>query len=147
MIGDEISCPTCGTKNRIDREKVAAGLQPVCGSCGAKIGSDSHPISVSDDTFAREVEGSALPVLVDLWAPWCAPCRILAPTLDAVAAELAGRVRIVKLNVDENPATADRLQVSGIPTMVLFKEGREVDRLIGAHPKRDILRLLEASLS
>jgi thioredoxin 2 len=153
VSNDQIRCPACGTTNRIDPDKVAGGMQPVCGNCGLEIApaappaTDAHPIDVSDSTFASEVEGSSLPVLVDLWAPWCGPCRMLAPTLNAIASEMAGRARIVKLNVDENPVTADRLRVQGIPTMVLFKGGREVDRLVGAHPKGEILRRLEAALS
>jgi thioredoxin len=80
---------------------------------------------------------------VDLWAPWCGPCRIIAPVLDQLAAEMAGRVRIAKLNVDENPATASRFNVSSIPTLLVLKDGREVDRFVGVQPKSEIMRRLE----
>jgi thioredoxin len=81
--------------------------------------------------------------LLDLWAPWCGPCRTLAPILDEVAAEMAGRVRVAKLNVDENPITAGRFGVRGIPTLLAFKGGREVDRIVGLQPKTEIVRRLE----
>ena len=137
MSDDQIRCPACGRTNRIDPDKVAGGLQPVCGNCGLEIAAgahpatDAHPIDVSDDTFASEVEGSSLPVLVDLWAPWCGPCRMLAPTLSAIASEMAGRARIVKLNVDENPKVAAQYNIMSIPTLMLFKDGAVVERVIG----------------
>jgi thioredoxin len=98
---------------------------------------------VSDVTFASEVERSPLPVLVDAWAPWCGPCRMIAPVIEELAAEMAGRVRVTKLNVDENPATAARFNLRSIPTLLVLSGGREVDRLIGAQPKAEIVRRLE----
>ena len=83
-----------------------------------------------------------MPVLVDAWAPWCAPCRTIAPVIDELARETAGRVRMAKLNVDENPATASRFGVRSIPTLLVFDGGREVDRLVGVQPKAEILRRL-----
>jgi thioredoxin len=100
-------------------------------------------VTVTDATFAAEVERSPLPVLLDLWAPWCRLCRMIAPVIDQLAAELAGRVRFAKLNVDENPATAARFNVHGIPTLLVLKAGREVDRLVGVQPKSEIARRLE----
>lgn len=82
-------------------------------------------------------------MLVDLWAPWCGPCRMMAPTLDELAAEMAGRVRVAKLNVDENPATAARFNVRGIPTLLAIKGGKEVDRIVGVQPKAEIVKRLE----
>jgi thioredoxin len=99
---------------------------------------------VTDATFAQEVERSPLPVLVDMWAEWCGPCRMIAPAIEQLAAELAGRVRVVKLNIDENPATPSRFGVRSIPTLLVFKDGREADRLVGAMPKQEILRRLQA---
>jgi thioredoxin len=96
-----------------------------------------------DASFSEDVERSPLPVLVDAWAAWCGPCRMIAPIIDELAAEMAGRVRVVKLNVDENPATAARFDLRSIPTLLVFKAGREVDRIVGVQPKSEISRRLE----
>jgi thioredoxin 2 len=137
-----IHCASCDATNRVPRTKIEQGLQAICGQCKAAL-PVSKPVVVTDGTFAAEVERSPLPVLVDLWAPWCGPCRIIAPVLDQLAAEMAGRVRIAKLNVDENPATASRFNVSSIPTLLVLKDGREVDRIVGAQSKSEIQRRLE----
>src|SRR5688572_26619994 len=124
-----IVCPECGTTNRVPRAKAEQGRRAVCGRCKKPLPQlDAVPLSVTDATFATEVERSPVPVLVDAWAPWCGPCRMLAPTLDELAAELAGRVRVAKLNVDENPQTASRFDVRSIPTLLVMAGGREVDR-------------------
>ncbi|HEX8199204.1 MAG TPA: thioredoxin [Isosphaeraceae bacterium] len=138
-----IRCPSCGMTNRVPLEKVERGLTPVCGRCKARMPIDLAPVAVSDATFTAEVERWPLPVLLDLWAPWCGPCRSLAPVIDELALELAGRVRFAKLNVDENPGTAARLKVRSIPTLVVLRSGREVDRLVGVQPKAEIARRLE----
>lgn len=93
------------------------------------------PVTVTDGTFAREVLESELPVLVDLWAPWCGPCRMIAPVVEKIARDYAGRLKVAKLNVDENPQTAMRYQVQGIPTLLIFKGGRVADRIVGAAPE------------
>jgi len=93
-----------------------------------------------------DVEGSPVPVLVDAWAPWCGPCHMIAPIVDQLATELAGRVRVVKLNVDDNPQTAARFDLRSIPTLLVLKAGREVDRLVGVQPKQEIVRRLERVL-
>ena len=100
-------------------------------------------MTVTDATFSAEVERSPLPVLVDIWAPWCGPCRMIAPVLESLASEWAGRVRIAKLNVDENPATASRFNARSIPLLVVIKDGREVDRIIGVQPREEIERRLQ----
>jgi thioredoxin len=104
------------------------------------------PVIVTDATFAADVERSPLPVLVDAWAAWCGPCRMVAPAIDELAAELSGRVRVAKLNVDENPATASRLGVRSIPTLLVMAGGREIDRIVGAQPKEAIRERLERAL-
>jgi thioredoxin 2 len=141
---DMIRCANCGAMNRAPREKMAQGLAPVCGRCGAPLGADGAPVTVTDASFADVVERSQIPVLVDLWAPWCGPCKMIAPALDQIARELAGRLRVAKLNVDENPSTAARFGVQGIPSLLIIKSGREVDRIVGAVPKQEILRRVQA---
>ena len=139
-----ITCPKCGATNRVPTQKLEAGLRPVCGKCKSALPpASSKPLHVTDATLAADVENSPLPVLVDMWAPWCGPCSMIAPLIDQLAAEMAGRVRVVKLNVDENPVTAARFDVRSIPALLVLKGGREVDRMVGAQPKREILRLLE----
>jgi thioredoxin 2 len=137
-------CASCGTTNRVPREKLAQGLVPKCGRCKQPLqGAPAAPRTVTDATFAADVERSPLPVLVDAWAAWCGPCRMVAPAIEELAAELAGRVRVVKLNVDENPATASRFDIRSIPTLLVIAGGREVDRIVGAQPKQAIRARLE----
>lgn len=136
-----IACPACGTTNRVPADKVAQGLAPVCGKCKSPLPA-GKPQPVTDASFAQDVERSPVPVLVDAWAPWCGPCHMIAPIIDQLAAELAGRVRVVKLNVDDNPETAARFGLRSIPTLLVLKDGREVDRLVGVQPKQEITRRL-----
>lgn len=141
-----ISCAACGTANRVPRDKLARGLRPVCGRCHAPLAAEGTPLTVTDATFGSVVEGSPLPVLVDAWAPWCGPCRTIAPAVDELAAELAGQVRVAKLNVDDNPRTAARFNLRSIPTLLVIKGGREVGRIVGAQPKAEIARQLARAL-
>jgi thioredoxin 2 len=137
-----IVCPACGATNRVPGDKVAQGLTPVCGKCKAPLPAGT-PQPVTDASFAQDVGRSPVPVLLDAWAPWCGPCHMLAPIVDQLAAELVGRVRVVKLNVDDNPRTAARFDLRSIPTLLVLKDGREVDRLVGVRPKQEIMRRLE----
>jgi len=98
---------------------------------------------VSDSSFETDVLGSSKPVLVDFWAQWCTPCRMLAPTVEAVAQQYSDSANVVKLNVDDNPTTAQRYGIKGIPTLILFREGKEVERVVGATSKESITRMIE----
>jgi thioredoxin 2 len=142
-----IRCSACGANNRVPREKMEQGLQPVCGRCKTSLIVDNKPVSVTDATFSAEVERSPLPVLLDLWAPWCGPCKMISPVLEQLAAEMSGRVRIAKLNVDENPATAARFNIQSIPALLVLRGGQEIDRMVGVRPKSEIARRLERVLA
>lgn len=98
---------------------------------------------VSDSSFEKDVLGSSKPVLVDFWAQWCTPCRMLAPTVEAVAQQYTDSATVVKLNVDDNPSTAQRYGIKGIPTLILFREGKEVERVVGATSKESITRMID----
>lgn len=125
-----ITCPVCGAKNRVDER--AEHLQPVCGKCGAKLALSTSPIEVTDQSFLQDVlQVQGIPVLVDCWAPWCGPCRMMTPILHQLAGESEGRYMIAKLNVDENPQVASQLNVSSIPALFIFKDGQVVDRMVG----------------
>ena len=138
-----VRCPACGATNRVPMDKLETRGQPVCGRCKRPLPigvQDTAPVTVTDASFASEVERSPVPVLLDAWAPWCGPCRMIAPIVDQLAAELAGQVRVAKLNVDDNPVTAGRLDVRSIPMLLVFKGGREIDRIVGVQPKAEIAR-------
>jgi thioredoxin 1 len=99
-------------------------------------------VAVTDDSFSADVLSSNTPVLVDFWATWCGPCKMVAPVLEEIASEKAGALRVAKIDVDENPATARDFQVVSIPTMILFKDGKPVKRILGAKGKAALLREL-----
>jgi thioredoxin len=127
----------------VDSEKVRQGLQPVCGRCGAVLAtSPSRVLEVTDARFDEDVLASPVPVLLDVWAPWCVPCRGMEPVVEELATALAGRVRVAKLNADHSPVALSRLRIQGIPTLILFKGGQEVTRMVGARGKAEILRTL-----
>jgi thioredoxin 2 len=143
VLSTVIRCPQCGANNRVALDRMRQQLEPVCGQCKTPLPVQAEPLVVTDGSFAAEVERSPLPVLVDFWAGWCGPCRMIAPAIEDLARELAGRARIAKLNIDDNPLTARRYGVSSIPTLLIFKEGREVERLVGLRPKTEIAARLQ----
>ena len=142
-----IRCPSCGANNRVPLQKLEQELQPICGRCRNPLSIRSRPFAVTDATFAAEIERSPVPVLLDLWAPWCGPCRMIARALEELAREMAGRVRVAKLNVDENPSTAARFHVRSIPTLLVLKGGKEMDRIVGVQPKAEIARRLARAMT
>jgi len=107
---------------------------------------ESDLLQVNDNNFASEVLQSGLPVLVDFWATWCGPCRAIAPLVEDLAKEFSGRVKITKLNVDENPSTPGQYGVRGIPTLILFKEGKVLDQIVGSVPKARLRAMIEKAL-
>ncbi len=133
-------CPSCGTRNRVPRARAGSGAR--CGRCKAPLFPD-RPVMVDDASFGDVVETSALPVLVDFWAPWCGPCRSMEPALDAVARERAGRVTVAKVNVDENQALARRFGIRSIPALKLFRGPQVVAELAGAVPAGTLARFLD----
>jgi thioredoxin 1 len=103
-------------------------------------------VQLSDDSFESEVLKSSTPVLVDFWASWCAPCKAISPVVDGLADDYDGQVKVGKLNVDENPATPGQFGVRGIPTLILFKDGKVVDQVVGAVPKNQLESLIKKAL-
>jgi thioredoxin 2 len=136
-----IACPFCATLNRVDLGRL--DQRPKCGSCGRPIRLD-RPVAASDATLEQVLRGTDVPVLVDFYADWCGPCRILAPTLDDFARERAGDVLVVKLDSDRDASTVQRHGVRGLPTLVLFWRGQEVARRVGVVPRRQLDDLLDA---
>ncbi len=135
-------CPGCGATNRVDPEKAREGLQPVCGRCRAALGAAPSVVDVTDRNFDEQVLGASVPVLLDVWAAWCAPCRGMEPIIHDIAASLAGRLHVAKRDVDHSPAVAERLRIQGVPALILFNAGREISRMIGARSRQEILGAL-----
>ncbi|MGK9449911.1 thioredoxin TrxC [Acidithiobacillus caldus] len=129
MATIHVVCPHCGAVNQLPQERL--GEEPKCGKCHKPLLPD-HPVELVGPAFSRFLEKNDLPVLVDFWAPWCAPCRAMAPQFEMAARRLRGRCLFAKLNTEADQATAARFQIRSIPTMVLLRGGRELARQSGA---------------
>ena len=123
-----VVCSNCQTKNRVPA--VANGI-PRCGKCHTPL---PWVVNATDTDFASVAEAATIPVLVDVWAPWCVPCRMVSPALEQLAGELAGRLKLVKVNADDSPAVSNRFEVQAIPTLVLLDHGEVIDKHVGAAP-------------
>ena len=142
-----VSCPQCGKRNRMTYERL--GLNFRCGHCRTNLPAPAEPIEIeSEEAFVALTSGSRLPVLVDFWAEWCGPCKMMAPQLHQAAAESAGQFIAAKVNTEELPALAERFQITGIPTLILFKDGKIAARQSGAMPAAMLKRFaVQASAS
>ena len=136
-----MNCPECGATNRLKGSP--SDQVPVCGKCKSSL---PWIIAGTDISFRKELETST-PVLVDFWAEWCGPCRIVSPALEDLARDKAGHIKVLKINVDENPATAGQYNIQSIPTMILFKNGQPVETLVGAMSKAALLERLGSHLT
>lgn len=137
--GVKLACATCGQMNRVPKEKLSAG--PKCGSCGdALITGKVAELDIA--AHDKATRGDELPLLVDYWAPWCGPCRMMAPEFAKAAKSLEGRARFAKINTQDHPKVSERLRIQGIPLLILYHKGREIGRLPGARPAADIARFV-----
>lgn len=136
-----VACPFCETLNRVDLARIEQ--HPKCGKCAKPILLD-RPIAISDATFERVTTDTTVPVVVDFYADWCGPCKIMAPLLDDVARRRAGQILMTKLDTDRNPVTGTRFGVRGIPTLIAFRSGKELARRVGAIPPADLEAFLNA---
>jgi thioredoxin 2 len=135
-----VVCQNCHTKNRVP---AVAGGAPQCGKCHSPL---AWITDATDDDFAAVVEKATIPVLVDIWAPWCGPCRRVSPALEQLASEMAGQLKLVKVNTDDNPQVSQRFNVMSIPTLLLFNDGEVVDQQVGAAPTVTLRTWLQGKL-
>ncbi|MFZ5623066.1 MAG: thioredoxin [Gemmatimonadota bacterium] len=134
-----VRCIFCGRLNRVDLTRLAAG--PKCAECGKPIRLD-RPVKATDADFDKTISLTTVPVLVDFYADWCAPCRMMAPTLDEFAHDRSGEVVVLKLDTDANPATAQRFDIRGIPTLIAFRGGKEIGRHVGVADMATLTKLV-----
>lgn len=142
--GVKLICTDCGQANRVPQDKLGAG--PKCGTCGAKL-ADGSVGTLDLATLTKAVKTDDLPMIIDFWAPWCGPCRMMAPEFAKAAKVLAPRVRFAKINTEEHPEASQRFGIRGIPLLILFHKGREVARLTGARPAAEIDRFVRDNVA
>ncbi len=135
-----LRCEFCGTWNRIDAERALD--KPKCGNCGKPMLLD-RPVKLDDASFARTIADSDVPVLVDFYADWCGPCKMMAPSVDKLAADYSGKAIVAKLNTDLAPQTSQSFQIRGIPTSIVFLKGKEVARQSGAVPYATLASMID----
>jgi thioredoxin 2 len=141
MAAGVITCPNCGRRNRVP---AAANGTPRCGNCHKPL---PWIVDAGDDDFAEVAENASVPALIDLWAPWCGPCRMVSPALEQLATEMAGKLKLVKVNVDESPKLQQRFGVQAIPTLLLLRNGAVAARQTGAAPAAALRTWLERGLA
>ena len=137
-----IVCPGCSAVNRLPSARIAQS--PKCGRCGERL-FDAQPVELDGNSFEKHVSRSDIPVVVDFWAPWCGPCKMMAPAFEQAAAQLEPRVRLAKLNTDTAQDIAAKFRIQSIPTLALFRNGREIARQPGAMSAADIVRWVQAN--